>query len=213
MHFDDFIEMALAWKHLSNPALVAEDRPDVVTPWAVAAQMIREKDIPLEDIDKALYTELVGMTESQLGVRLTRLSATNELEKRKKEIAENARKLKSTNTFTYIMPQETNPDVMYAKRFSHQHPNGYLLDTTMPGHDDLLFPEARMRQDAEDLRKERKVRKDDKKATKARQKAKRRCKLFCLWALAFSVIVGLAVAIMLLYYFKKGDGESNVPQA
>jgi hypothetical protein len=210
MHFEDFIEMALAWAQLPNPALVVEDRPDIVTPWTVVARMIREKDIPLEDIDKALYTELVGMTESQLDVRLAKLSTTNELEKRKKEVFDNIRKLKTTNTFTYIMPQETNPNVMYAKRFSHQHPNGYLLDTTTPGHDDLLFPEAKMNQDAEELRKEREAKRDSKKADKARQKAKYRCRSGCRWAMAFSVLMGVAVAIMLLYHFEKGDSGSNM---
>ncbi|KAF2689656.1 hypothetical protein K458DRAFT_384287 [Lentithecium fluviatile CBS 122367] len=203
MHFYDFVTKVVDWHLLPNPALVAEDRPDVVTPWVVVAQKIREKCILLEDIDKGLYTEFVKMTVPQLDARLEELSTTDELEKRKKDIAEHIRKLNTKNTFTYIMPQETNPNVMYAKRFSHEHPLGYLLDTTKPGHDDLLFPEVKMRQDAEDFRKEREAAK--KVSNQTRRKAKYRCRSALKWILAFSLLLGGAVGIMLLHYFKVSD--------
>jgi hypothetical protein len=184
---------------LPNPALVAEDRLDVAMPWAVVAEKMREKDIPIGDIDKGLYTEFLKMTEPELDVRLKRLSGTDELDKRKSEIANNTRKLNTNNTFTYTMPQETNPNVMYAKRFSHQFRNGYLLDTTTPGRDNLFT-----QLETQGV--------DDKKnnaATKARRKARRRCRGGCQWIIAILVLLGIGAGIMLLFHYKLNNGKKS----
>lgn len=203
--------MVASWNRLPNPALVAEDRLEFVTPWAVVADKIRALDIPLEDIDKALYTELVALTRDQVDERLTRLWVTDELEKRKQEIAEMKSKLYKPDTFVPKPSRPTNPNAMYAKRYSHKHPKGYVIDTTKPVH--LRFPEADTNEDADKAEKEKeREKKKEKQVNKKTKKIKSRLKATCQWAMAFSVLVGVALAVVLAYHFNNAAKNSNARQ-
>jgi hypothetical protein len=202
LHYDDFVEMAAAWGKLPNPALVAEDESAVVTPWHIVADKIRAMDIPSEVIDKALYTELVELTEPQVEVRLMKLTMTDELKQRQEDCS----RRETANTFTYTVPQESNPGVMYAKRFSHQHPKGYVVETT-PAHDDQLFLEVDMSQDEGESQEGKDGEKGEGQEAAARQKTTRRTKLVCQWSTALAVLISIAVAIALLWHFGKAGHD------
>jgi hypothetical protein len=192
--------MAAAWKKLPNPALVAEDQSVVVTPWHIVADKVREMDIPSEVIDKALYTELVSLTEPQVQVRLMKLIMTDELRQRQDVCA----RREMSNTFTYTVPKQSNPSAMYAKRFSHQHPQGYLVDTT-PAQDDRLFADVDLRYDAEGSQEDNGEKKEEGQAVETT--TKRRFRRACQWGAPLTLLILVGVTIALLWHFGKAGHD------
>jgi hypothetical protein len=191
--------MAAAWKKLPNPALVAEDPSVVVTPWHIVADKVCEMDIPSEVIDKALYTELVSLTEPHVHVRLTKLIMTDELRQRQ----DLCTRREMSNTFTYTVPKESNPGA-YAKRFSHQHPEGYLVDTT-PAQDDRLFVDVDMSYDAEGSQENNGVKEEGGQAVET--ETKRRFRRTCQWCAALILLILVGVTIALLWHFGKAGHD------
>jgi hypothetical protein len=190
--------MAAAWKKLPNPALVAEDPSVVVTPWHIVADKVCKMDIPSEVIDKALYTELVSLTEPQVQVRLMKLIMTDELRQRQDVCT----RREMSNTFTYTVPKESHSGAI--KRFSHQHPEGYLVDTT-PALDDRPFVDVDMSYDAEKSQEDNGEKKEDGQAVETR--TKRRFRRACQWGAAITLLILVGVTIALLWHFGKAGHD------
>lgn len=198
----DFLDMALGWQRLPNPALVAEDRPDAVTPWHIVVDKLRAGGISLRDIDVGLYVEFVQMNEDELDAKVTRLSSTNELALRKRQLADSVRRLSMPTSYTHTIPRPVNPNVIYAKRFSREHPLGYIPNTVTQSRESLPMADPGPVQ-TESSREEAVATLRGPEMEHAKRTTSRQIQRVCLWLLGCMTLIGAVAGIALMMHFKR----------
>lgn len=190
---DGFLPLAAAWAKLPNPALVAGDGPNVVTPWAAIARRIRKAGHRIQDVRESEYYELTQTTGKQLDSRIKRLGYDIEDRKRREE----ARIVAATtitppnNTFWYTMPLPANRNKLYVKRFSHKYPRGYLVDYNQEYRDHQAYLREKEREKAAEV---------PIKKREEWERMQRKCKQVTKWTTLLIVMAGLVVVL----YFKVG---------
>ncbi|KAF2256893.1 hypothetical protein BU26DRAFT_558327 [Trematosphaeria pertusa] len=212
VNYDEFLEMMVGWEQLPNPALVAEGGAATQTSWRAIAEMLRERDISLDDIDQSLYHELTTLAGEVLQHRLDELkdlALAGILRERRKKLLAGlaAASMRPQNTFHYIQPKEQDRRVLYAMRYSHSHPRGKLFDPAEERHRDVQVAERQENSHTRPTIHEGIQTLKEKKRTWAKSKCGKVTKYTCI----ILVIVGILAVILLACYFRMG--QSRKPSA
>ncbi|KAF1962833.1 hypothetical protein CC80DRAFT_530735 [Byssothecium circinans] len=146
----DFAQMVTDWSQTCNPALVADDYPWVVTPWVKIISYLKRRRIPIESVEIEEYEEWTMLPEDMLEKRLDSFVASGKMDKnaryshlRSLTSATKVRKGMLGNVLHIQLPNPTDPTLLGAKRFSHKHPLGQIVDYSEERHDNALLPEER----------------------------------------------------------------------
>ncbi|PVI07240.1 hypothetical protein DM02DRAFT_649157 [Periconia macrospinosa] len=146
----DWGNMAIEWLYIGNPGNVSPDRPDAVTPWEKIQPYLQARGILNKYITKALYEQWILIPEEYLHLQLNEFVRSGEYEKlvqgrttRNRSRRPTSRLGLTGNAIHYTPPSPSDPLEWGAKRFTHEHPCGKLVDYHDGRHDNALLSEAR----------------------------------------------------------------------
>lgn len=133
----EFAALYIEWGLYPNPALCANNRPDVQTPWSEIVEMFHYRHIDVRPIDSDLYFKLtrtpVGdmlyqeLEKAQQAAESSELPETRNQCERTKHMSRGAI-AHHRNSFSYVQPMSRDRTQLYSVRFSHEYPQGKLHD-------------------------------------------------------------------------------------
>lgn len=230
----DFAGMALEWERVGNPGNVSPDRPDVKTPWEKILPLLKARNIVPKHLTKALYENWIMMPEDAIPDKLTEFVGCGEYEKLIQQYTSRNKSRRTVarvgfygNTIHYTLPSPTDPLEPGAKRFSHQHPSGKLVEFEHSGRrstserapEGPLAPssdEATMSGALEKKEEEVKAVEEEVRIEPKQRKTGWRAKAWWWRILKFVLIVllvaGVVAAVVCIVYFRVlvPDGEGGM---
>ncbi|CAI6266320.1 unnamed protein product [Periconia digitata] len=172
LRVSDFANLAIEWHAIGNPGNVSPTRPDAITPWQNIIPHLAARHISSTYLTKSQYEQWIMVPEPDLPTQLNTFVRSGGYERLiQNYLARDvSRRLTSRfgchgNTTHGLLPSPTDRLERGAKRFSHEHPCGRLIDFRQERHDNALLPEDRASLDKE----KRDIARDDAEADAAQQ--------------------------------------------